>query len=155
MSAATSVLFPACRGGVRRLPSLWVQRFAAILLGILLLAHALVPALPKYVCAGMDGVHLLHPCCPNKSAELPEGALAWERAACCQPEQAVAIGAQQLPRSEQPRAMVALTKAVTDAAPAVIPLQPASGFALLAVRGDPALVKPPPRLHFALHVLRI
>jgi hypothetical protein len=132
-----------------------VRRFAAILIGMLLLAHAVVPALPRYVCVGMDGAHRLHPCCPEKPAELQDVMSSWERARCCQPEQAVAIDAQQLPRSEQPRVLAAVTQAGNDALPAVVAVPPVAAFGLIAARGDPAFVRPPPRLHFALHVLRI
>lgn len=131
-----------------------MRRFAAILIGLLLLAHALVPGLPRYVCLGMEGAHLFHPCCPEKPKH-QDVTPAWERARCCQPEQAVGIDAQQLPRSEQPRVLAAVTKAATDALPAVVDSPPAVSFGLIATRGDPALLKPPPRLYFALHVLRI
>jgi hypothetical protein len=133
-----------------------LKRFAAILLGLLLLAHALVPALPKYVCVGMGGAHFLQPCCPDRSAEhRHDGQPAWERARCCQAEPPVAIEAQR-PQPDNPlRILELVSHSLTIACAFDAPPAPPVPRGLGTARGDPALIAPPPRLFVTLHVLRI
>lgn len=140
---------------MRALGSLLVQRFAAIFIGLLILAHAMVPALPKYVCNGMGGMHLLHPCCPDQSADHQDAQAAWQRGRCCESEPASVIEAQRLPRPDQVRVLAAVSEAATYGLPIlyapVLPAPIGSGTA----RGDPTLIAPQPRLFLSLHVLRI
>lgn len=69
-----------------------------LLVALCLLARAAWPALPTYVCAGMGGVRLQAPCCPDEGDHADT--TAWT-ARCCQPEGAQKGDAQAAPPAPQ------------------------------------------------------
>lgn len=74
-----------------------VRRSFPSLLCLLLLATALVPALPGYVCLGMGGVHLREPCCPDDADHADsQDEETRIRAACCQAVSAPALSVGRL-----------------------------------------------------------
>jgi len=132
-----------------------VRRFAAILISFLLLTHALLPALPKYICSGMDRAHLLHPCCSAEAPPAQDVKPAWEQAACCQPEPAVTLGAQRPPDSDKSQVVALLDAAAADGLPATLPPGPRVPLRCELTPTYRELLRPPARLFCTLRVLRI
>ena len=115
-----------------------VQRVLSILIGALLLAHGLLPALPTYVCAGMGGVHLLQPCCPDEKSSPDEHDLTrLRRAPCCDAQAKVAPLAQWAPQLKS-RSAIPIPVAISPSAAVPMP----SSFVQLywiKARGDPRI----------------
>lgn len=128
------------------------MRALSILISVFILTHALVPTLPKYLCLGMGGVHVLQKCCPEEDG-LHEGAeyeTTLRDARCCQSLPKAASGAQWAPRSEIkliPPLLVGTT--VPIEAP---PLRWRECIVRIVARGDPPPLGPPPPLHRILRI---
>jgi hypothetical protein len=69
-----------------------VQRFAATLFAIFMLAHALVPGLPTYVCT--DGGRSLSPCAPPENEGPAQAQAEWHVGDCCKLTEAAKVDAQ-------------------------------------------------------------
>jgi hypothetical protein len=97
---------------------LLLHRIAASVILLALIVRAALPVLPMYVCAGMGGMHLLHPCCPSPSvdtATLDSDATAVGHsddhallsARCCERADVPSITLQSAPRSIKPAIPIA------------------------------------------------
>lgn len=100
--------FPSCRnspgGPSLTMASFWlaghrgweyvsvVQRFAVSLLAIFMLAFALVPALPAYVC--IDGGRSLSPCTPPQDEGPTQPQAEWHVDDCCKLTAAATVDTQ-------------------------------------------------------------
>ena len=83
----------ACNGEYPVLGLQSMRRVIPIFVSLFLLVHAIVPALPSFACAAMEGTRLTHPCCP---ADDPPEAPAWTPR-CCQRVPVVKLDTQREP----------------------------------------------------------
>lgn len=125
-----------------------MQRFASILIAVYMLAHALLPVLPAYVCT--DGGRSLAPCSPMEShATATQDEL--HLADCCKLTAAATMDARP-----------ALSNTATVSAADVVALLPLTFFSLLLppplwrpdhlAHRNPVLRGPPPLLHSILRI---
>ncbi len=118
-----------------------MRKAPAILLCLTLLASALLPALPAYVCAGMDGAHRLHPCCPAPAETASGPSIGTTR--CCHPIQPAAREAPVAPASVRPLLpAVAFVAVLPGPRPGAL-ARPASSLARPRAHSPPSL--PPDR----------
>ncbi|MBL9006242.1 MAG: hypothetical protein JNJ46_18455 [Myxococcales bacterium] len=129
-----------------------MRRFASILisvvLGLVLMLRAVLPALPVYVCTAMGGEHLLAPCCPSDDSHSDDGPVVYSR--CCIPEDQPAIDIQ---RSQpiQVSALLATPALLTAAQVLTLPL-PVLMLRPLTARNGPPPIGPPPSRHKVLRI---
>lgn len=69
-----------------------MQRFAAVSFVIFMLAHALVPALPAYLCT--DGGRSLSPCSPLAEEGADQSRAEWHIGDCCKLTAAATVDTQ-------------------------------------------------------------
>lgn len=77
------------------LGSQMVRRLVASFLFLLFALHAIVPALPTYVCTGMSGAHFMQPCCPGEASSQDGTTSTWSRGRCCEQQPRAVIDAKQ------------------------------------------------------------
>lgn len=126
-----------------------MQRFAATLLAIILLAHGLVPALPTYLCT--DGGRSLSPCSPQEKQEPEQTQAEWHVGDCCKLTAAATTDAPppKLTRSEQhDRVLIAFL------APLLLLRfdEPLVALQSRLTRGDPTWRAPPPSRRTILRI---
>jgi hypothetical protein len=120
-----------------------MQRFASIVFAILMLAHALVPALPFFLCTEDDGSRLRGstPCCPQEGTQPDTKYPILEHARCCELTMPVIVDAQPPVRQDHTELVVAQAAFLTVALPA--PLTP-ERLSLLGLSHGPPLLRGPP-----------
>lgn len=129
-----------------------MRKVLGILIGLFMLAHALVPALPTYVCLAMGGIRMMHSCCPD-AADEPQGAddgTVLRDVRCCQFAPAVTIEAQRLPQTTFTAPALPFIAVVV--LPEVLPPPWRTPLLRGTARGDPALLGPPLLLHPILRI---
>lgn len=120
-----------------------VRRCSSFLLCLLLLATALVPTIPGFVCEGMGGAHLQRPCCPEEPAQTNDCDAPRLCATCCHATPAPALHSGGLAPAG-PRAWLATHASVTATQALLLPLLACSATrAPLACRGAPPPQHPP------------
>lgn len=127
-----------------------MQRFAAMLFAIFMLAHALVPALPTYVCT--DGGRSLSPCSPRDEEGPAQSQAELHVADCCKLTAAVTVDAQP-PKSTSAKQHDILLIALLAPTPLLMRFdeQPVSRQSRLT-RGDPLFRGPPSSLRTILRI---
>ena len=80
-----------------------VRKLTAIVLWLVFLVHGTLPALSAFVCVGMAGARLAHPCCPAPAQEEAQGPVWSSR--CCHRS-----GARHTPRHRKRRATIQLAR---------------------------------------------
>jgi hypothetical protein len=121
------------------------------------LCAALRPALPVFVCLGMDGARLAHPCCASDDEQdelaAPDGVEHSRRAwapLCCRPELPPTLHSSR-PPSEPQRSLPTVWSALLLAAPAPPPAT-VSARAAPPRRDEPPVVGPAPPLRALLRI---
>lgn len=127
-----------------------MQRFAATLFAIFMLARALVPALPTYVCT--DGGRSLSPCSPREQEGPPQGQAEWHVGDCCKLTAAATVDAKP-PKITSAKQCDLLLIALLAPTPLLMRFdeQPASRQSRLT-RGDPLFRGPPSSLRTILRI---
>lgn len=129
-----------------------MRRFASILisvvLGLVLMLRAVLPALPVYVCTAMGGEHLLTPCCPAAGPHSDDAPVVYSR--CCIPEDLPAIDIQ---RGQPLQVSVLLATPTLGTVMQVLTLPlPALALRPLTARNGPPPIGPPPPRHQILRI---
>jgi len=125
-----------------------MQRFAAILFAVYMLAHACVPVLPTYVCT--DGGRSLSPCSPIAN-EAPPNQAEWNLADCCKLTAAATVDARP-PVSTNASYRVAVLVAILPLPQTALFVQPPPWRPDHLGRGDPVLRGPPQSSHTVLRI---
>ena len=126
-----------------------MQRFAHIVFAIFMLVHALVPALPVFVCT--DGGRSLSPCSPPQESDPSSPNAAWNLEDCCKLTAPAVVDASPPASLSHSHNLAVLF--------ALLPVPQHSFLSPLSQRrndplsrGDPALRRPPPSLHTILRI---
>lgn len=139
---------PLLRSESRRsLPGM--RRLAALLIGLLMLVHAMVPALPSYVCT--DGGRSLNPCSPVEERATAPAVPEWNLGDCCKLTAPAIVDAQP-PSLTNPAQRFSTVSTLIPAAPVALAVMPGLLLSPPLARGDPALRGPPLRRHPILRI---
>lgn len=126
-----------------------MQRLVHILFAIFMLVHALVPALPIFVCT--DGGRSLNPCSPQEERATPSPSAAWNEEDCCKLTAPAVVDASP-PVSIDPHHVLTTQLALLP----VATLSPLSSPPQQRIhhlgRGDPVLRGPPLSLYTVLRI---
>lgn len=141
-----------------------MRRFGALLICCFILCAALRPALPVFVCLGMEGARLSHPCCPpdrdaDRYADGDSAAVdgqadevspdrTWARV-CCHAELPALADSSRPP--EPQRMLPSLGSALIGAAPSPPPVS-ATLISLPRRHGEPPPGGPAPPLRVVLRI---
>lgn len=127
-----------------------MQRLAATLFAIFMLAHALVPVLPTYVCT--DGGRSLSPCSPGEEAKAVQSQAEWHVDDCCKLTAAVAIDAQPPKVTSPKNHNIVLIALLAQPAPLMRFDEPPLSRQGRLTRGDPIWRGPPSSLRTILRI---
>lgn len=139
-----------------------VRRLGALLICCFILCAALRPALPVFLCLGMEGARLSHPCCPPASdadhyadsdSDSGEGVVTPERTwarVCCQAA-LPALADSSRPPPEPQRMLPTLGSALIGPAPTPPPIS-AALISLPRRHGEPQTSGPAPPLRVVLRI---
>lgn len=125
-----------------------MRRLATMLLFLVLVLRAALPALPVYVCYEMGGEHVLGPCCSSEAAHPSDTPTVGAR--CCVPEDQPTFEAQSPP---QPHAALGFQLPVLVAVVLDLALPASqSTLRLPLVHHGPPPIGPPPSLRKILRI---
>lgn len=127
-----------------------MQRFAATLFAIFMLALALVPALPTYVCT--DGGRSLSPCAPPEDEGPAQPQTEWHADDCCKLTTAATVDTQP-PKVTSSKKHDLLLIAILAPTPLLVrPNEPPVSRQNRLTRGDPIWRGPPSSLRTILRI---
>lgn len=127
-----------------------MQRFAATLFAIFMLAHALVPALPTYVCT--DGGRSLSPCSPPETEGPAQTQAEWHVGDCCKLTAAATVDAQA-PKIKISKQHDSILIALLAPTPLLMRFdEPPISRQSRLTRGDPTWRGPPSSLRTILRI---
>ncbi len=128
-----------------------MQRFAATLFAIFMLAHALVPGLPTYVCT--DGGRSLSPCAPPENEGPAQAQAEWHVGDCCKLTEAAKVDAQA-PKIKLSKQHDSILSALLVPTPLLLMRfdEPPISRRGRLTRGDPLFRGPPSSLRSILRI---